>query len=120
MWKKMAPTDIHGCFLNISGDQIVDVNTVKRWLVRFSTGNSDIKDSHVSDTHAHLSHHKQNEECPNQLIRTNWQMTIREPCAELNISFTALKAIVAVLEYIKVCARWVPQMNTVCKFSRTY
>ena len=31
--KKMAPTDIHQCFLNIYGDQIMDVSTVRWWVV---------------------------------------------------------------------------------------
>jgi len=44
---------------------------------------------------------------------------------ELNIGCSALEAMVAMLEYLKVCARWVPRMltqehNTVCKFVRTY
>lgn len=31
MQKKTAPTDIHWLMLNVSEDQTVDVNTVKRW-----------------------------------------------------------------------------------------
>ena len=42
--EKMAPTDIHWCFLNIFGDQRVDVNTVRWWVVHFSSGDSDWKD----------------------------------------------------------------------------
>ena len=42
---KMAPTDIHQCLLNISGDQIVDVSTVRWLLVCFkwnSSGNIEL------------------------------------------------------------------------------
>ena len=28
--EKMAPTDIHWCMLNIDGDQVVDVNTMRQ------------------------------------------------------------------------------------------
>ena len=42
----------------------------------------------------------------------NWQIMTREQCVELNISFSVLEAIVATLEYHKVCARWVPLMHT--------
>ena len=37
--EKMVPTDIHQCFLNIYGDQIVNVSTLKWQLVHFSSGN---------------------------------------------------------------------------------
>ena len=40
--EKLAPTDIHQCLLNVSGDQTVDVSTVRRWLVCFSSGDSDV------------------------------------------------------------------------------
>jgi len=40
IWEKMAPTDTYWCLLNVSGDQTVDVSTVRRWVVCFSRGNS--------------------------------------------------------------------------------
>ena len=36
--EKMAPNDIHQRLLNIYGDQTVDVSTVRRQVVRFSSG----------------------------------------------------------------------------------
>ena len=39
--EKMAPTDIHQHLLNVSGDQTVDVSTVRQWVVHFSSGESD-------------------------------------------------------------------------------
>ena len=36
----MAPTDIHQHLMNVSGDQTVDVSTVKQWVVHFSNGDS--------------------------------------------------------------------------------
>jgi len=42
--EKIAPYDIHRCLLNVYGDQTVDVSTVRRWVVRFSSGDSDVKD----------------------------------------------------------------------------
>jgi len=35
---KIAPIDIHRCLLSVNGDQTVDVSTVRRWVVRFSSG----------------------------------------------------------------------------------
>ena len=31
--EKMAPVDIHWCFLNVYGDQRVDVSIVRQWVV---------------------------------------------------------------------------------------
>ena len=39
--EKMAPIDIHQHLLNVSGDHIVNVGTVRQWVVRFSSDNSD-------------------------------------------------------------------------------
>ncbi len=43
--EKMAPTDIHQHLLNVSGDQTVDVSTVRQWMTCFS---SDMKDKPCS------------------------------------------------------------------------
>ena len=40
-WKKVTAIDVHQCLLNVYGDHIVDVSTVRQWVVRFSTGDSD-------------------------------------------------------------------------------
>jgi len=42
--EKIAPNDIHRCLLNVYGNQTVDVSTMRRWVVRFSSGDSDVKD----------------------------------------------------------------------------
>ena len=39
--EEMAPIDIHWCLLNVSGDQTVDVSTMRWWMVHFSSGDSD-------------------------------------------------------------------------------
>ena len=39
--EKMAPTDIHPCLVNVYGDQIAGVSTVRQWVVYFSSGDSD-------------------------------------------------------------------------------
>ena len=42
--ENIAPNDIHRRLLNVYGDQTVDISTVKRWVARFSSGDSDVKD----------------------------------------------------------------------------
>jgi hypothetical protein len=54
----------------------------------------------------------QNEECFDQLISSSRRITTRELCTELNIGFNALEMMFAMLEYCKVCARWVLWMLT--------
>ena len=48
MQKKNAPSDIHWHLLNICGDQTVDLSTVRWWVVRFSSDDSDVKDKPCS------------------------------------------------------------------------
>jgi hypothetical protein len=80
------------------------------------------KTSHVLDGHAPAVTPR-NEEHLDQLIHVNRQITSRELCLELNINFSALETTVAMLEYCKVYASWVPRMltekqkNIICKFS---
>jgi hypothetical protein len=38
--EKIAPNDIHRRLLNVYGDQTVDTRTVRRWVARFSSGDS--------------------------------------------------------------------------------
>jgi len=42
--KKMALNDIHKSLLNASGEQPVDVSTMRWWVVCFRSGHSDRKD----------------------------------------------------------------------------
>jgi len=41
---KNAPNDIHRHLLNVYGDQTVVVSTVRWWVSRFSSGDSDVQD----------------------------------------------------------------------------
>ena len=109
--EKIAPNDIHRRLLNVYGDQTVDVSTVRRWVARFSSGDSDVKDKPRSGRPC-TAVTPRNEERLDQLIRANRRITTRELCTELNIGCNALEAMVATLEYRKVCARWVPRMLT--------
>jgi len=33
--EKIVPIDIHQCLVNVNGDQIVDLSTVRQWVVHF-------------------------------------------------------------------------------------
>jgi hypothetical protein len=103
--------DIHRRLLNVYGDQTVDVSTVRRWVARFSSGDSDMKDKPRSGRQC-TAVTPRNEERLDQLIRANPRITTRGLCTERNIGCNVLEAMVATLEYSKVCARWVPRMLT--------
>jgi len=89
----------------------VDVRTVRRWVARFSSSDSDVKEKPRSGRPC-TAVTPRNEERLYQLIRANRWITTRELCTELNIGCSALETMVATLEYRKVCARWVPRMLT--------
>jgi hypothetical protein len=43
--EKIVSNNINRRLLNIYGDQTVDVSTVRRWVARFSSGDSNVKDN---------------------------------------------------------------------------
>ena len=109
--EKIAPNNIHRRLLNVYRDQTVDVSTVRRWVARFSSGDSDVKEKPRSRRPC-TAVTPRNEERLDQLIGANRRITTRELCRELHIGFSALETMVATFKYRKVCARWVPRMLT--------
>ena len=89
----------------------MNVSIVRRWVACFSSGDSDVKDKPRSGRPC-TAVTPRNEERLDQLICVNRRITTRELCTGLNIGCNALEAMVAKLEYRKVCARWVPRMLT--------
>ena len=45
---KIAPTDLHWCSVNVYGALMVDVSTMRQWMVRFSSNDSDVKGKRCS------------------------------------------------------------------------
>jgi hypothetical protein len=77
----------------------------------FSSGNSNMRGWPRSRRPC-TSVSPRNEEQLDQLIHANWQITARELRTELNVGFSVLETMLAMLEYRKVCDRWVPRMLT--------
>jgi hypothetical protein len=111
MQKKTAPNDIKRHLLNVYGDQTVDVSTVRGWVVRFSSGDSDVRDRPCSERPC-TAVGPRNVERLDQLIRANRRIMTRELCTELRVGFNALETKLATLEYREVSARWDPWMLT--------
>jgi hypothetical protein len=104
---KIGLNNIHRHLLNVYGKKTADVSTVRQWVARFSSGDSDVKDKPCSGWPCTAAT-PQNEKRLDQLICANRRIMNRELCTELNISFNALEMMVATLEIREVCARWVP------------
>jgi len=105
--EKIAPISIHWHLLK----QTMYVSTTRWYVVHFSRGNSSIKDKSYSGWPC-IVVSAWDKECLDLLIHTNWWITTKELCMELNIGFSVLQTMVATLEYHKVCARWVWCMLT--------
>ncbi|PNF23675.1 Mariner Mos1 transposase [Cryptotermes secundus] len=109
--KQTAPIDIHRRLLKVYGDDTVNVSTVRQWVVRFNSGESEVHNK-PRPGHPCSAATPHNEQHLDQLIRTDQQITTRELCARLNIGCNALEMMLGKLDYGKVCSRWVPQMLT--------
>ena len=119
--KKIAPKDIHRHLLNVYRDQTLDVNTVRRWVERFSSGDNNVKDKPRSGQSC-TAVTPQNEKHLNQLIHANQQITTRELCKELNIAFNAFRNDGGNLGISQSLCQVGPRniKNTIYKFVRTY
>jgi hypothetical protein len=81
------------------------------WMGRLSSGYSDVTDRPRSRQPC-IAVSSQNEERLNQLIHANQWITMRKIYMELNVRFSALGTMLAMLEYHIVFAMWVPWMLT--------
>lgn len=98
--EKIVPTDIHQCLLSVYGDQTLGVSTVRKWVLHFSSGNSDMKDKPCFGQPC-TAVTPQNEEYLDQLICMNWQIMMKEMCTEMTIFFSVLEMMLAAWELVK-------------------
>jgi len=58
--EKIVPIDIHWHYVNVYGDQTLDVSSVRWWVVHFisAVATSTWKTNHVPEGHAQVSHNK--------------------------------------------------------------
>lgn len=108
----VPPIEIHRQMLAVYGEDCVDVSTVRRWAKKCKggkPGRTDLCDQERSGrpvTATDQFHVGKVDE----LIKDNRQITQREIAAKLGISQERVGHIIDVLQYRKVCARWVPRM----------
>ncbi|XP_070617038.1 protein GVQW3-like isoform X1 [Erythrolamprus reginae] len=110
----VPPIEIHRQMLAVYGVDCVDVSTVRRWAKKCKggqPGRTDLCDQERSGrpvTATDQFHVKRVDE----LIKDNQQITQREIAAKLGISQERVGHIMDILQYRKVCARWVPRILT--------
>jgi len=73
--KKKAPIDIHQYLVNIYEDQTVNVITVRKWVVHFSSDDSKVKNKPRSRQQC-MAVTPWNEECLSQFICTNQLLVV--------------------------------------------
>ncbi|PNF23161.1 hypothetical protein B7P43_G03652 [Cryptotermes secundus] len=100
---------IHRHLLKVYGDNTVDVSTVRRWVVRFNSGESEVHDKPRPGRPCSAAT-PHNEQRLDQLIHTDQRITTRELHAWLNIGCNALETTFGKLDYRKVCSR--PEKQT--------
>jgi hypothetical protein len=72
----------------------VCVSTVRRWVLRFSSGDSDVRDGPRSEPPCTAASSR-NEKRFNQFIRAKGRIMTRELSTELNVGFSALEMMLA-------------------------
>lgn len=95
----------------VYGENCLGYASVKRWVVHFKNGNTDITDKPRSGRPLSAAT-AENKASVDGLIRNDRRISCRIIANSVGISVGTAQAIVAELGYSKVCARWVPRQLT--------
>jgi histone-lysine N-methyltransferase SETMAR len=95
----------------VYGDNCLSYASVKRWVVHFKNGESDICDKPRSGRPPSVAT-PEKKASVDGLIRNNRRISCRVIADSVGISLGTAQTIVAELGYSKVCARWVPRQLT--------
>lgn len=106
------PKEIHMRLKKVYGDAVMDISNVRRWVKKFSNGETEIADKPRSGRPT-TSITDANRERAEELIRGDRRITVQSVADALNISYGSAQGIIADLGYHKVCAKWVPKQLTV-------
>ena len=102
----MVPTDIYQHFLNVYGDQAVDVSTVRWWVGHFSSGDNSMKNKQSSGW-PHISVTQQNEEAERTgIVQPREEEAQERPYHSLQLPiglfiYMTLQACIFHLKYLK-------------------
>jgi hypothetical protein len=86
-------------------------SSVRRWVKHFKDGNTDIVDQPRYNW-PRTSATERNKQKVDELIRQDQRITVREIAAQLGVGHHAVREMMEILGYWKVCSRWVSLLFT--------
>jgi histone-lysine N-methyltransferase SETMAR len=118
MKEGIAAREISYRLKNVYGDSSLSYPSVRRWLVDFEGGRSDIIDKPRSGRPSSAGT-EANKQHVDELIHSNGRITTRDIIDVIGVGHGTVHNIISDLGYSKVCARWIPcQLTDELKHSR--
>lgn len=111
MKEGIAAREISDRLKNVYGESSLSYPSVRRWIVDFKRGRSDITDK-LRSGRPSSAVTEANKQHVDELIRSNRRITTRDIIDVIGIGHGAVHNIITDLGYSKICARWVPRQLT--------
>jgi transposase len=96
---------------DVYGDVCMGVSSVRRWVKHSKDGNTDIADQPRCDRPRTVATESSKQKV-DEPIRQDRRITAREIAAQLGVGYFAVREMMEILGYQKVCSRWVPRLLT--------
>jgi transposase len=93
----------------VYGDVCMGASSVRRWVKHFKDGNTDIADQPRCGRPRTAAAERKKQKV-NELIRQDGRITVREITEQLGVGHHEVQEMMEILEYRKVCSRWVPRL----------
>ena len=103
-----AAVEIHARLRNVSGETVINISNVRRWMRRFQDGETEVAGKARSGRPS-TAVDPENRELVDHLIRGNRRINIAEVADELQVSYGSVQAMLVEMDYRKICAKWVPK-----------
>ena len=107
----ITPKEISDRLKNVYGASALSHSSVKRWVIHFKSGSSDITDKERSGRPLSAVT-EENKRSVDELIRSDRRITVRGIVDVIGTGHGSVQDIIRELGYSKVCARWVPRQLT--------
>ena len=111
MKEGIAAKEISDRLKNVYGESSLSYPSVRRWIVDFKRGRSDITNK-LRSGRPSSAVTEANKQHVDELIRSNRRITMRDIIDVIGIGHGAVHNIITDLGYSKICARWVPRQLT--------
>ena len=105
-------SEIHRRLVAVSGEHVMNAASVRKWCTMFRNGRTDVHDTERAGRPSVITDALKQK--VNRIIRENRHFTISEvyeQCPEVS-RVVVYEIVTEHLQYLKICARWVPRMLT--------